>query len=121
LGGAFSDDAPGPADEHHILSFRTMFDAEAAGGVKANIELRFGDARFQAAIANGEMTLVAGSVEEPDAVVESDPNALAAVVYGGRKLTEALRAGDIKVSGDKSLVRRFVTLFPLPERAAVTS
>jgi len=42
---------------------------------------------------------------------------LAALAYGGRKLGQALRSGKVKVEGDKSSVKRFLTLFPLPERA----
>jgi DNA-binding HxlR family transcriptional regulator len=104
-----------------ILSFRTMFDAQAARGVKGRLELRLGDQRFTARIQGGRMDLAAGGATAPDATVEADPNALAAVVYGGRKLSEALAAGDIKIEGDKALVKRFVTLFPLPERAAATA
>src|SRR5882672_9629447 len=55
------------------------------------------------------------------AVLSAAPDTLAALVYGGRKLTEALRSGDVKVEGDKSSVKRFLTLFPLPERAQVNS
>jgi ubiquinone biosynthesis protein UbiJ len=42
---------------------------------------------------------------------------LASVVYGGRKFSDALRTGDLRVEGDKSVAKRFLTLFPLPERA----
>jgi len=103
-----------------ILSLRTMFDAKAARGLKAKIELRLGEQQFLARIARGRMD-ISGSTQEPDAVIESDQNALAAVVYGGRKLAEALRSGDIKLKGDTALVKRFVALFPLPARAPATA
>lgn len=104
-----------------ILSFRTMFDPKAAHGLKTEIELRLGESRYHVTIAAGHMELTAGRTDEPDAVIESDPDALAAVVYGGRKLAEALQAGDMRVEGDKALVKRFITLFPLPERVSATS
>lgn len=104
-----------------ILSFRTMFNAQAAQGLNARIELRLGDNRYQAAIARENMELVAGSVDDPDAVIESEPDALAAVVYGGRKLADAVQSGDMKIKGDKALIKRFVTLFPLPQQAPSTS
>jgi len=44
-------------------------------------------------------------------------NTLAALAYGGSKLSEALRAGDLKIEGDKSVVKRFLTLFPMPKPA----
>jgi hypothetical protein len=34
-------------------------------------------------------------------------------------LSSAVRAGDITIEGDKSIVARFVKLFPLPEPAPV--
>ncbi len=43
---------------------------------------------------------------------------MAALVYEGRPLAEALRSGDIKIEGEESAVERFLTLFPLPEQLA---
>jgi DNA-binding HxlR family transcriptional regulator/putative sterol carrier protein len=104
-----------------ILSFRTMFDSKAAVGLKASIELRLGEDHFHAELASGRMEIVRGSSGSPDAIIEGNPDTLAAVVYGGRKLAEALRSNDLKVEGDKSAVKRFLTLFPLPERARASS
>jgi hypothetical protein len=44
---------------------------------------------------------------------------LAALVYGGRGLEEALRSGEVKVEGDGSAVERFLGLFVLPEPATL--
>jgi DNA-binding HxlR family transcriptional regulator/putative sterol carrier protein len=100
-----------------ILSFRTMFDSKAAAGLKATYELRFGDDRFRAEIAGGRIEIARGSADRPDAIVSADSNTLAALVYGGRKLADALRSKDLRVEGDKAAVKRFLTLFPLPEQA----
>jgi DNA-binding HxlR family transcriptional regulator/putative sterol carrier protein len=104
-----------------ILSFRTMFDRAAASELQASIELRIGADRFHAQIARGHLKLARGSASEPDAVVDADANTLAALVYGGRKLTDALRSGDVAIEGDRSLVKRFLTLFPLPRPATRAS
>jgi DNA-binding HxlR family transcriptional regulator len=99
-----------------ILSFRTMFDGEAAGDLRATYELRFGEARFRVDVAGGEVDIVRGTVEDPDATIEADdPVDLVAVVYGGRPLAEAIEAGDVSVEGDKRSVSRFLSLFPLPD------
>ena len=104
-----------------ILSFRTMFDAQAAQGLKASYELRLGEDRFNALVADGRLEVARGGAQErPDAIIEADAATLAAVVYGGRQLEEALRAGDIEIEGEESAVERFVGLFPLPEPAAST-
>src|SRR5687767_10131991 len=72
-----------------VLSFRTMFDSDFAAGFEASIELRIGEDRFHAEIAKGEMSLNRGNATNPDAVIETDPDTLVAVVYGGRKFAEA--------------------------------
>lgn len=69
-------------------------------------------------IEEGRLEIVRGSANHPDAVIETDSNTLAGLVYGGGSLAEALRSGDIKIKGDEAAVERFLTLFPLPEPAA---
>jgi DNA-binding HxlR family transcriptional regulator len=102
-----------------ILSFRTMFDAGAAEGLEASYELRLGEESFRAEVAGGRFEIVRGSVERPDAVIETDAaSTLGALVYEGGSLEEALRSGDIEIEGDRSAVERFLRLFPLPEPAA---
>jgi len=100
-----------------VLSLRTMFDSDTAGKLKAAVELRIGEERFRATVANGEMELTRGTLDEPDAIIETDPNTLVAVVYGGRKFAEAVRSGDLKVEGDKAVAKQFLSLYPLPQSA----
>jgi DNA-binding HxlR family transcriptional regulator/putative sterol carrier protein len=101
-----------------ILSFRTMFDPHAADGLNATYELRLGEDSFYAVVAEGRFEAARGSADQPDAIVETDAGTLAALVYEGRTLAEALRSGEMKIEGDEVAVERFLTLFPLPEPAA---
>ncbi len=101
-----------------ILALRTMFDPLAAEGLSASYELRLGEDRFRAVVADGRFEIARGSADRPDATIETDPGTLAALVFDGRQLAEALRLRDIKIEGDESVVARFLTLFPLPEPAA---
>lgn len=98
-----------------VLSFRTMFDSKTAGDFEASIELRVGEDSFHAEIANGEMQLNRGQANRPDAVIEASADALVAVAYGGRKFAEAVRAGEMRVEGEKAVAKQFFTLFPLPQ------
>ncbi len=119
--GARSPSKPRDAElgvDSLILSFRTMFDPHAAEGLEAVYELRFGEDRFYAVVADGRFEVERGGAEEPDAIIESDAATLAALVYEGRQLDEALRSGDIKIEGNRSVVERFLGLFSLPEPAA---
>ena len=92
-----------------ILSFRTMFDAP---DLDARIELRVGEEPFRALIKRGRMELVRGTADDPDAIIEGVPHAFVEVAYAGRKFP-----GDLKIEGDKTIARRFMSAFPLPERA----
>jgi DNA-binding HxlR family transcriptional regulator len=103
-----------------VLSFRTMFDGTAARGFKARLGFVLNGQPFSATISKGRLEILPGKAVDPDAVVTCDPDAIAQVVYGGRDLNAALRAGDIAIDGDKAVVAKLVTLFPLPERAPVT-
>ena len=104
-----------------ILSLRTMFDPLAAEGLAASYELRLGEDRFHAEVADGRFEVARGSAKRPDATIETDPATLAALVSEGRPLAEAVRSSDVKVEGDEQAIARFLTLFPLPEPAAPVS
>jgi DNA-binding HxlR family transcriptional regulator len=101
-----------------ILSFRTMFDPLAAAGLSASYELRLGEECFCAVVDDGRLEISRGSQNDPDAVIETDPGTMTAVVYEGRPLEEALRSGQMKIEGDRSAVKGFLGLFPLPEPSA---
>ena len=50
-------------------------------------------------------------------MIATDPGTLSAVLWHGRRLRDAERAGEIEIQGSRSAVRRFLGLFPLPEPA----
>ncbi|MET0335953.1 MAG: winged helix-turn-helix transcriptional regulator [Rhizobacter sp.] len=104
-----------------MMSMQAMFSAEAAEGFAGSIGLSLGDERFHAVISRGRITLVRGEAGSPDVVITGSTPALAGVIYGGRKLTEAVKAGELGIEGDKALAKRFVTLFVLPEPEASTA
>jgi DNA-binding HxlR family transcriptional regulator len=100
-----------------LLSMRAVFSPASAGRFRAGIELRMGESRFQVQVADGRLSIARGDAVHPDAVIAAAPRTLAGLVYGGRGLAAAERAGTVKTEGDKALIRRFLTLFPLPQRA----
>jgi DNA-binding HxlR family transcriptional regulator len=118
--GARSPSRPRDAElgvDSLILSFRTMFDPRAADGLRASYELRLGEDVFLAEVTDGHFEIVRGDAERPDATIETDAGTLAALVYDGRELAEAMRSGDVKIDGDESATERFLMLFALPDPA----
>lgn len=100
-----------------VLSFRTMFNGEAASDFKARLQLRLSGEPFGAIIESGTLEIQRGEIAHPDATLEGESDAIAALVYDGGNLDAALRAGDLRASGDFAALKRFATLFPLPQPA----
>ena len=101
-----------------VLALKTLFDPSAARGLRASYELRLGEHVFHARVSGSRLEITRGNVVHPDAVIDANPRTLSAVLWHGRRLGEARRAGDIKVEGGRAVVDRFLQLFPPPQPAA---
>ena len=95
-----------------VIALRTLFDPEAAAGVDVTVELRLGEDGFRGRVAEGRFEVARGVAERPDAVVETSPGTLAAVLWHGRPLAEALRTGDVEIDGSTPAFKRFLGVFP---------
>jgi DNA-binding HxlR family transcriptional regulator len=118
--GRFGSVAPFPPGEAEIgvdavvIALKSLFAPAAADGMGARYELRLGEQRFRLDVADGRIEIARGSAPAPDATIETDAATLASVLWHGRKLDEARRAGDLAIEGDRTAVTRLRTLFPLP-------
>jgi DNA-binding HxlR family transcriptional regulator/putative sterol carrier protein len=101
-----------------ILALRARFDPGAAHGLHASYELRLGEDRFRIDVGGNDFEAARGSADQADATIDTDPDTLGALLWGGRSLTEAQRSKRLTIEGDKAAVERFVRLFPMPEPAA---
>jgi DNA-binding HxlR family transcriptional regulator len=94
-----------------VLALRARFDADGAKGLRASYELRLGEDRFRIEVSDDEFHIVRGGTDQPDAVIDTDPGTLAAVLWDGRPLA----AAEMRIVGDQAAVERLVRLFPRPE------
>jgi DNA-binding HxlR family transcriptional regulator len=101
-----------------MVSFKTMFDPEAAGDLDAGYEIVLGEQAFGLEVEDGGIRVYRGAPADPDARIEADVDTLAALVYEGGDLDEALRAGEVEIGGARSAVERLLGLFALPEPAS---
>lgn len=99
-----------------MMSFRTMIDPGRAAGIDARIGFRLGGEGFVVRIRDGSIETERAEPEEVDLTFEGEPTALAAAVYGGVPVAALEADGALVVEGDRALLARFLTLFPLPEK-----
>ena len=93
-----------------MVALETTFVPENAADLRATYELRLGEERFSAGVGDGTITIARGSPRSPDAVIETDPGTLRALVFGDRKLAGA----PVEIRGDARLARTFFRLFVRP-------
>ena len=98
-----------------MLSFRTMLDPERAKSVAGRIGFRLGDHHYVGRLAHGAFDVERREIGEVDAIVTAAPAMLAGVVYGDAPIDS------VAIEGDRTLIERFVGLFPLPPKADVAS
>lgn len=101
--------------DSHVLSLRTLFDADRAAGWSARIALELDDQPFAAEVADGRFTIVRGEHSGADARITGDPGTVIAVAHGRLALDDALATASLRIDGDEDSARRFLTMFPLPE------
>lgn len=94
-----------------MMSLETMIDARAQG-IEGLFGFRFGETVYSARLRDGELHVERRLDDRCDVVMTTTPEGLAAVIYGGAPLET------IGVEGDIELARRFVMIFPLPEKVA---
>jgi DNA-binding HxlR family transcriptional regulator len=102
-----------------MLSLRTMINRERQGDLSGTVGFRFGDDGFVATLDANGIAIVRADPSETDVLFACAPPMLAAAVYGGVPIAELEAAGAMRVTGDRALAERFVTLFPLPPKLGV--
>ncbi|HWQ87438.1 winged helix-turn-helix transcriptional regulator [Brevundimonas sp.] len=95
-----------------MLSFRTMFDAGKAGDARMRLGFRFGAETFVVEVADGALTARREETDGVDVVVTAEPEAVAAVVYGGAPVET------LSLTGSRAVFERFASFFELPPKAA---
>jgi hypothetical protein len=115
--GSVAPFSPGDAEigvDAFVIALKTLFDPDAAARAGGRYELRLGEQSFCAELVDGRLEVTRGTAEAPDAVIESDPGTLSAVLWHDRELAEAERSGAIAITGSRRQATRFLRLFPLP-------
>lgn len=97
--------------ETAVLSMRTMHDRDVLPTTHVRLQLNLGDVPISIDTSEG-FDVERGTVSDPEAVITAEPVVWASIVFYGRQLDEAIKAGDVTVEGDHAAVERFLALFP---------
>ena len=100
-----------------MFSFRTMLSADLAAGLSFTAGFRLGEESFIWALRDGQVRIARAPADGADFVFAGDPRSIAAVAYGGVPLADMESSGALRIAGNRALAARFLTLFPLPEKA----
>jgi DNA-binding HxlR family transcriptional regulator len=95
-----------------MMSLQTMLDPVRAAGLAGRLGFRFAGASYIATLRDGRLDVERREVADCDVIFTAKPGELAGVIYGGAPLEM------IGLEGDIGLARRFITLFPLPQKAS---
>jgi DNA-binding HxlR family transcriptional regulator len=98
----------GMGSDSMVLAIKSAFDRDAAAGLDASYGLEFGEEAFRIEVSDGELTARRGEAEDPDAVIRTDPNILAGVVFRGTPLGKAVDAGNVQIDGSKRAITRLL-------------
>jgi hypothetical protein len=109
--GPFPDSDAQLSVDAFVIALKTLFDGERAGDMV--IELRLGEQRFRCEVRGGRLAVARGAADGADAVIETDPGALSAVLWHGAP------ASALRVDGDGAAADAFLRLFPPPRPAAL--
>jgi DNA-binding HxlR family transcriptional regulator len=120
--GRWGSRTPIPRDtemsvDSYVLALKTLFDPSAAKAAGATYGLRIDEDRFVATIAEGRFEIARGEARNPAATLAMERQTLAALLWQGRSLRDAVRGGDVELEGDERAAARFLELFRQPEIA----
>jgi DNA-binding HxlR family transcriptional regulator len=93
-----------------MVALEATFVPQSAAELSASYELRLGEERFSVEVDHGTIAIARGGPRRVDAVIETDPATLRALVFGDRQLAGA----PVEIRGDPRLARKFFRLFERP-------
>lgn len=100
-----------------LLALRAMYQPGDGNGFCIRLDMPHGAVTVTGTENGLEITQDPAAAGVADAVLGGTPDTLDGILFGASDLQQALAAGDLKLSGDRQAVERFVQAFPLPHSA----
>jgi DNA-binding HxlR family transcriptional regulator len=113
-------DAPISSDAL-MLALRDDFDPATSDDLNATYAIRFGEDRFVVRVADGHLDIKRGETLRPDTAIDTDTRTFVALFTKRQDLKEAVRTGQVALSGDPDAFERLLNALPRPIRASAPS
>ena len=94
-----------------VVALQTTFDPARAGDIDAAFQLRLGDRHFRLRIGDRRLRARQGTDDGALATIATDAGTLAAVLWHGRSLDEAIASGSLSIEGDRPAAQRLLGSF----------
>ena len=91
-----------------VLAMKATFEPEKAPGLEASYELHLGELPYEIRVSGGAFEAERGEAPDPDATIHATPDSLTAVVFGGRALADAVKAGEVEIEGSRRAVNALI-------------
>jgi DNA-binding HxlR family transcriptional regulator len=102
-----------------VLALKSVFDPGKAHGLDATYELRLGEIPFRLRLEGGRFEAARGEADAPDAVIGSDANVIAGIVFGNGRLGKAVDSGAVRIDGSRRAVNALFRALALQIRERV--
>ena len=96
------------------LALRGMFRPAHADGPARLYEFRVAGTSLRASVDAGKVVVPSDSTDEPDLVVEADPDVLAGLLSGDMSLDAARKSRRLQLQGTKAEAARLLEMFRFP-------
>lgn len=114
--GALTPVAPDAemSNDAFALALKALFAPPTRQGFVGRVRLRLAPDAYDVEVAGDRITIVRASGDEPELVIDSTESSLRTIMFHDRSLDDAIRGGDVRVSGDRRRARSFLRGFALP-------
>jgi DNA-binding HxlR family transcriptional regulator len=84
-----------------VLALKSTFDSAKGRDLNATYELRLGEVPFKISVKGGRFDAAHGEAENPEALISSDPETVARIVFRKNPLGKAVKSGDVRIHGSR--------------------
>lgn len=114
--GALTPAAPDSemSNDAFALALKALYVPAGRDDFRGRVRLRLVRDAFDVTIDGERIDVARASGDDPDLVMDGSEAVLRAVMFGRRSLDDAIRTGDVGVTGDRAQAKAFLKRFALP-------